>query len=164
MNSRKGRLAIWILSALAAAGVLAAALYGLRGYCVLSGSMEPSYPTGALLLTRPIAETSVKAGMVITFTVPSGAVVTHRVSRVEAEDGQVYFFTRGDANDAEDASPVRGEQLLGTPMLCIPYLGYILQYLRQPPGAYLLLGAVGMGLLLVLIPERKGQRRQQARH
>ena len=160
MNSRKGRLAIWILSALAAAGVLAAALYGLRGYCVLSGSMEPSYPTGALLLTRPIAE----AGMVITFTVPSGAVVTHRVSRVEAEDGQVYFFTRGDANDAEDASPVRGEQLLGTPMLCIPYLGYILQYLRQPPGAYLLLGAVGMGLLLVLIPERKGQRRQQARH
>lgn len=158
---KKGRVAAWLLPAMLVSAILGAALWGLRGFCVLSGSMEPTYPVGALLLTRPVAESAVAEGMAITFTASSGTVVTHRVCRIEQAEGKRHFYTKGDANEAEDASPVVGEQLLGAPFLCIPYLGYALQFLRRPPGLYLLLTAMAFGLMLAFRPaKRAGKDRQ----
>lgn len=82
-------------------------LVGLTPYVVLSGSMEPTYPTGALIYVK-----DVKVGDPITFVLNEElTVATHRVIEVNTADG--WFRTQGDDNDSPDGSPVLFENLIG---------------------------------------------------
>lgn len=146
---------------LIAAALILGWLMGLRCYSVLSGSMEPAYPTGSLLITRPIRAGAVEPGTVLTFR--SGeAVVTHRVTAVERQGAALSFRTKGDANDTEDGAPVGAEQVLGTPVVCLPYVGYGVRLLQRPAVFYPLLAAAGVLLALSLVPGRTGKSRNAA--
>ena len=74
----------------------------------------------------------------ITFSLPSGTLVTHHVYQSDAESRA--FRTQGIANIASDgsispdAAPVPYENLVGKPVACIPYLGYINKFLTSPLG------------------------------
>ena len=56
-------------------------IMGYHVYDVISGSMEPEYPKGCLVLVKPLEPAQVQEGDVITFQVSSAsdAVTTHRV-------------------------------------------------------------------------------------
>ena len=152
-----GRIAALLL----AAALLLGWLLGLRCYSVLSGSMEPAYPTGALLITRPIRAEQIRQGTVLTFR--SGeAIVTHRVTAVERRETGFVFRTKGDANTIEDGAPVGEAQVLGTPVLCLPGLGYGAQLLRRPAVFYSLLAAAGVLLVLSFLPGIPGKSRNAA--
>ena len=87
-------------------------LVGLTPYVVLSGSMEPTYPTGALIYVKDVKPQDVKGGDPITFVLNEElTVATHRVIEVNTADG--WFRTQGDANDSPDGSPVLFENLIG---------------------------------------------------
>ena len=64
---------VLVALAVALAALLALVrLFGLTPYCVLSGSMGPAYPTGALLYVRTCAASDVQVGaMRLTVTVQS---------------------------------------------------------------------------------------------
>ena len=53
-------------------------------------------------------------------------VVTHRV--VKKEEGT--FITKGDANKNADPIPVAKSQIIGRVVFCLPYLGYIIYFLK----------------------------------
>ena len=72
-------------------------------------------------------------------------MATHRVIEIDAENQ--HFYTKGDANDAADGAPVHFNNLVGKPLFSIPKLGYISDWVTNPPGMYL----VGAGLLIYLI-------------
>ena len=57
--------------------------------------------------------------------IPTGAV-THRV--VKKEEGT--FITKGDANKNADPIPVAKSQIIGRVVFCLPYLGYIIYFLK----------------------------------
>ena len=64
-------------------------------------------------------------------------VATHRVVEVvpDEEDSTVIRFkTKGDANDAVDGSLAHYKNVIGTPVFSIPYLGYVANYIQNPPG------------------------------
>lgn len=127
-------------------------LVGLTPFVVLSGSMEPAYPTGSLIYVKKVPPENVRVGDPITFVLNEDLVVaTHRVTEVDSE-GQ-RFTTKGDANDAEDGAPVHFNNLIGTPVFCIPYLGYLSDYLTQPPGMYIGWSVMAVLLLLLFTPE-----------
>ena len=87
-------------------------LLGVEAYAVLSGSMEPTYPTGSLIYVKPVSPEAIREGDPITFVLNEDLVVaTHRVVTVDEENRS--FITKGDANDAVDGAPVRFENLLG---------------------------------------------------
>lgn len=104
---------------------------------VLSGSMEPAVRTGALIFTDK-KQTKPKQGDVISYRF-NDALITHRVLR---EENGIYI-TQGDANETEDPNPVYPEQIEGTVVFSIPFLGYGAFFLRKQT----IFGVIGLMLI-----------------
>lgn len=144
------------LAVLLAVLLVGARLIGLQVFTVLSGSMEPTYPTGSLIYVKQIPTEEIDAGTVITFMLDEDTIATHRVVAVvpDAEDPSVVRFrTKGDANEAEDANPVHCNNVIGTPVFHIPQLGYFAAYLQTPTGRYAAICVGALLLLLLFLPE-----------
>ncbi len=119
---------------------------------VLSGSMEPAMPTGALAVTMPVAPEEIKVGDIIAFIPPwqSEVTVSHRVVEV-LTDGQLAFRTKGDANEDPDPWVMPAENVTGRMIFNIPYLGYaansLLSYTRTSLGFVTLVAVPSMLLI-----------------
>lgn len=136
--------------------LVGARLAGLQVFTVLSGSMEPTYHTGSLIYVKDADPYELKSGDVITFMLDESTVATHRITEVipdEEDTTVVRFRTKGDANDAEDGSLVHYKNIIGTPIFTIPYMGYIANYIQNPPGTYVAISAGVILLLLVFLPD-----------
>ncbi|MBQ2960401.1 MAG: signal peptidase I [Oscillospiraceae bacterium] len=135
-------------------------LFGMRSYAVLSGSMEPTYHTGSIIYVKKIADTTkIPDGTVITFMMDEDTVATHRVvGAVPDEDDPsvVRYRTKGDANDSEDGTLVHYKNIIGTPVFTIPKLGYVANYIQQPPGLYMTISFGAMLVLMMFLPELIG--------
>lgn len=129
---------------------------GAQALIVLSGSMEPTIPVGAVVIARPVDPADVRVRDVITFTHDSPAetvefdpststLVTHRVIAIEETGDGTLFHTRGDANTVPDDPPVRAADVRGRVWYHVPYFGYAQQAMTRGPT--LLYAAAG--LLLV---------------
>ena len=131
-------------------------LVGLTPYVVLSGSMEPTYHTGSLIYVKKVDPFTIEAGTPITFMMDEDTIATHRVVGVvpDEEDSTVIRFrTKGDANDAVDGSLVHYKNVIGTPVFSIPYLGYISDYITNPPGMYIGFTVLGIIILMLFAPD-----------
>lgn len=141
--------------------LVGARVFGLQVYAVLSGSMEPTYHVGSIIYVKPVDPSEIKVGDPITFVMNEQlTVATHRVVRIDTENGA--FYTKGDANEDPDASPVHFNNLLGKPVFTIPYLGYVSSYVQSPPGIYIAVGAGALLLALAFLPDMlSGDKKKQ---
>ena len=147
---------VMVLVVLLALTLVGGRLFGMQTYAVLSGSMEPAYPTGALLYVRKVDPADIQPGQVITFLLDEHTVATHRVVEVipDPEEAGIYRYrTKGDATEAADAGLVHCRNVLGTPVACVPYLGYVITWIQNPPGTYIAISAAAVLLLLVFLPD-----------
>ena len=155
-----------ILVAVVVLGALALAvprLIGLRPFAVLSGSMEPTYHTGSLIYVRETEPEQIEVGDPITFVFNEDLVVaTHRVVRIDAENQ--YFYTKGDANDAEDPAPVYFKNLIGKPVFSLPLMGYVSAFLSTKQGIIIAAVVVIAVVLMAFLPDllRKSKKPEQA--
>ncbi|MBO5340790.1 MAG: signal peptidase I [Oscillospiraceae bacterium] len=136
--------------------LVGARLVGLQVFTVLSGSMEPTYHVGSLIYVKKVDAVKLETGDVITFLLDEDTVATHRVVEVvpdETDPSVIRFRTKGDANNAEDGSLVHYKNVIGTPIFSIPKLGYVANYIQNPPGTYVALSAGAILLLLVFLPD-----------
>ena len=142
-------VAVVVLLAVAFVGVR---VVGLQPFTVLSGSMEPTYHTGSLIYVKSVEPQDVHVGDPITFVLNEDLVVaTHRVIEIDAENER--FYTKGDANESADGSPVHFNNLIGVPVFTIPLLGYVANFVTNPPGMYIALAEVAVLLLLTFVPD-----------
>ena len=110
-------------------------------YVVVSGSMEPVYKEGDILLVGRADVDRIEKGDIIVFHSPSGGIpVVHRVYEVKTEGGRHYFITKGDSNPSTDFyyqhDPynylgIPPEKIIGKPLVKIPKLGWAQIWLRQ---------------------------------
>ncbi len=131
-------------------------LVGLRPLAVLSGSMEPVYHVGSLIYVKNADYTELESGDIITFMLDEDTLATHRIMEVvpDEEDASVIRFrTKGDANDAEDGALVHYKNVVGTPVFTIPKLGYLADFIQNPPGTYIAITAGALFLMLLFIPD-----------
>ncbi|MBR5260081.1 MAG: signal peptidase I [Eggerthellaceae bacterium] len=143
-------VALMVVLAVALVGVR---LVGFEVFAVLSGSMEPTYHVGSLIWVDEREPEEVKVGDPITFVLNEDLdVATHRVIEIDAENQ--HFYTQGDANDAPDGSPVHFENLIGVPVFTVPYLGYLVSCIQQPPGLYIAFIIAVAALVLMLISDK----------
>lgn len=145
------------LAVLLAAALGGARLAGFRFFTVLSGSMEPAYPVGSLICVKRTDCARLRPGDVITFLLDRETVVTHRIVEVVPDENRPElpcFRTKGDANGAEDGGTVRCADIIGRPVLAVPKLGYAVDRIRRPPGAYAAVSAGALLLLAVLLSGR----------
>jgi len=105
---------------------------------VESGSMEPAIKVGSVVVVKP-AESYV-VGDIVTYeggfkdekgrSIP----VTHRIVEEKTSGTLKTYVTKGDANDDPDNLAVRERQVIGKVIFTIPYIGYIVESVRQPYG------------------------------
>lgn len=108
-------------------------------FVVLSGSMEPTIHTGAVVVEAP--EGSYKVGDVVTFGADTATQIptTHRLVAVRAQEGVLLFTTKGDANNSPDGTEIRQSDIHGKVFFSIPYFGYIIDFVKKPIGLVLVI-------------------------
>lgn len=140
--------------------LVGARLAGYQVYTVISGSMKPEYNVGDLIYVKKIDTSEIEVGMPITFVLNEDLVVaTHRVVEIDTENQ--HFYTKGDANDTVDTAPVHFKNVIGVPKFRIPYLGYVSDFIQNPPGTYITIGVVGILLLGAFWPDKSIRKKDE---
>ena len=152
--------ALVVLIVLCAVFLMGSRIMGYQVYTVLSGSMEPEYSVGDLLYVKDVDVNTIKVGDPITFILNEDLVVaTHRVVRVDAENQR--FYTKGDANEIEDSEPVHFNNVIGVPQFAIPKLGYVSNFVQNPPGMYITIGVGVILIFAVFLPDMIGKKKKE---
>ena len=150
-----------VIVVLCAVFLMGSRLLGYRCFTVISGSMIPTYDIGDLLYVKEVDVNTIKAGDPITFILNEDLVVaTHRVVRVDAANQR--FYTKGDANQIEDSEPVHFKNVIGVPEFSIPKLGYVSDFIQNPPGMYITIGVGIILILIVFLPDLLGKKKKEA--
>lgn len=116
--------------------------YGMA--VVLSGSMEPEFSTGDLIIVRETTEFNEKD--IVVFQ-DGSMLVVHRIVSIKDD----IVITKGDANNMED-DPVPISSLKGTVIGCIPYVGTIVNMVKTPLGT---MATIALAIALIEIPRIK---------
>lgn len=117
-------------------------IYGVEFYEIQSPSMEPAFATGDVVAVKKVAPHEIQAGDVIAFTASfRPEPILHRVSRVQSDpdfqklfaraDGTIFreewtysprtFWTKGDANNAEDPGSITSSAVIGKKLFVVPF-------------------------------------------
>lgn len=117
---------------------------------VLTDSMYPTIESGDLIICHTEDPDNIKEGDIIAFFDPAGngqTVVTHTVTEVTEQDGDVAYRTKGDANNVEDQMLVPGDNLVGVYQKRIPGAGNIAMFMQTTTG---LIVCVVLPLILLI--------------
>src|SRR3989344_1604211 len=146
---------IFVSIMIGVAGLLVGSMLPIPGNIELkivkSGSMEPNIPTGSLVVVKP--SSSYGIGDVITFGADTKTEIptTHRIVGFEVDEaGRSAYRTKGDANEDSDANTVARSEVIGKVVFHVPYVGFVLDFARQPLGFALL---IGVPAALVILEE-----------
>lgn len=137
-------------------------LVGLTPYAVLSGSMEPELPVGSLIYVQDVDPQTIQVGDTVTFEKSSGVVATHEAYEVDPEAQEIR--TQGIANInsdgsiAHDAEPVPFESVIGVPVACIPFLGYVNSFVTSPTGFVVVIAGAVVAIALSIVADRIGEK------
>ncbi|MBN8048817.1 signal peptidase I [Paraclostridium bifermentans] len=117
-------------------------LIGFRSYTVLSGSMEPKFYPGDMVITQHKDKADIKVNDIVTYKDNEGVIITHRIIE-ETDQG---YITKGDNNNVNDADILKKENIIGEVKFSIPKVGYVMNLLSNPKAI-----AIEMILLAVFI-------------
>ena len=177
--------ALVVLIVLCAVFLMGSRIMGYHVYTVLSGSMEPEYMVGDLLYVKHvdsrdfsnisdpaelekakeekiqkilglIEDGSLKVGDPISFMLNETTVATHRIVDIDKENYK--FITQGDAN--ETTEEVHFLNLVGEVSFSIPKLGYVSDFIQNPPGMYITIGVGAILILAVFLPDMIGKKKK----
>lgn len=120
------------------------AIFNYRMFSVLTGSMEPDYKVGDILISKEIEPEKLKIGDDITYIGNTnsfkGKTVTHRIVKIEKDpaDGQISYFTQGTNNSVIDP-PFKKEQILGKVVYRTVILSALFKIVATKVGMFLLI-------------------------
>lgn len=128
-------------------------VFGFSFLRVATGSMEPTIPTGSLIIVRETDAEKIQVGDVICFysTDPQikGVPNTHRVVEVQQENGSISFVTQGDAAYEPDPYAVPADRLVGKYIYAMN-VGKAFEIIHSP---YFFFFALLLPLMIVIFVE-----------
>jgi len=106
--------------------------FGVGAAVVLSGSMEPEFSVGDLLV---ITESEAYAvGDVVVYQ-DGRMAITHRIVAITEDE----IITRGDANNVDD-DPITLAHIKGKVRFAVPLVGHLINAIKSPIGTLCILG------------------------
>ena len=124
--------------------------FGVGLAVVQSGSMEPTFYKGDLLVV--LQNNDYSEGDIVVFQ-QERSLTVHRIVKV----GGHQVVTQGDANNTVD-DPIEKSQIKGSVVACIPKVGYLAEAIRSPLGIFVML------LLAIALVEASFAQEKKARH
>lgn len=115
---------------------------GHKMYIVLSDSMKKTdFDAGSLIVIDDTPFFELKEGDVVTFRSPSpeneGEIITHKIRKMTVtENGDPAVVTYGTTKGVNDTSPVDEFHYIGKYQWNIPFVGYIMSFLKSTPGYF----------------------------
>ena len=121
--------------------------FGTSTLIVTTGSMSGTIEDGDVIIVKRADE--YKVGDIVTFIQPGDTVpTTHRIIRITDD----RYYTKGDANNAEDMRPLYKSEIVGKVTGTIPHLGLFFRWLKDDFGWIYLVAIVGVivgGIILL---------------
>ena len=115
-------------------------IFNYRLFSVASGSMAPKYVIGDVIVCKEVELTTLKVGDDITYLGTAGTfkdkLVTHRIIKIEEEDGKLLFHTKGIASTRIDPV-VKEEQIYGKIVMKLELLSWLYKFIITPNGFYI---------------------------
>ena len=142
------------------------AVFGTTPLVVLSGSMsgdaKDHIEVGDLVFIGKVDVEDLQVNDVITFK-QGKSYVTHRIIRegVDEKTGERIFYTKGDANNAEDTYPVYKDEIIGIyEGKRIGKIGDFVLFMQSMPGMLIF---IGIPVVLFLVVDFLFRRKQKAK-
>jgi len=107
---------------------------------VESGSMEPVFYRGDLVIVRAVDPTTLVVGDIVIYnssSLPfstSGVPIVHRIIEIQDVGGELRFITMGDNNPGPDGEYRTVEDIFAKVIGSVKYLGFITLILLPPTG------------------------------
>lgn len=122
---------------------------GGKLFSVQSGSMAPSLQKGDLVAVTRVSESQLAVGDVVTYVNPANKnqTITHRIVETPSDQNQQRFITKGDANPNNDES-IAPQSIVGVSSFSVPYVGYLVDFIRHPVGLILLIYIPALAVIL----------------
>lgn len=115
-------------------------IFKYRMFSVASGSMKPKYVIGDVILCKEVDIKTLKIGDDITYKGESGTfknkTVTHRIIKIEEENGKTQIYTKGIASTRVDPV-VTEEQVYGKIITKFNFLSWLYKFITTPTGFYM---------------------------
>jgi len=121
-------------------------LFNTKVFIDKTGSMLPAIRPGSVIFAQKT--NSYKIGDIITFQ-SDPISTTHRIYKIINRNGRDFFITKGDKNDALDNYLIPHEKIIGKVKIIIPFLGYLLIFLKTHLGLYLLIFLPTLSIVII---------------
>lgn len=132
-------------------------ILGYRQYIVATGSMEPQYGVGDLIIIKEVPKEEIQVGDVINYISGNGIdTITHRVIEIIDKDGETYYKTKGDNNNSEDPELINFNQVQGVLVFKISNLGTIMTKMLTGTGIIIIFAFI---ILSYFRDERREEKR-----
>jgi signal peptidase len=140
-------------------------VFGYHIMNVLSGSMEPAFSPGDLIVVKSDSPEKREVNDVITYRDNQNTFITHRIIATTEEQGKTLYQTKGDANNIEDEGLISNEQIVGSLQFHIPKAGKFVDMVTSPTGLIILamipLIILAMGIFTKLLNDNNKEKQHK---
>ena len=134
---------------------------GIKSFVIVSESMEPTIMTNDVIFIVNTSKENLEVGDIISFRT-GDYINTHRIIRIEEQNGEEVYITKGDNNSNEDRTPVKFQDIEGKYLFRLPKLGKITEMLKSRVTlVILLIFLVIIAYYEVRISKRKLKRKEE---
>lgn len=109
---------------------VAPSIFGIKTFTIISSSMEPTFKIDDIIFVKKIDENQLQIGDIISF-IQDKDIITHRIEKIEKNDSELVFITKGDANSTTDINKVKLSQIEGKYIFKISKVGKIFYILKN---------------------------------
>ena len=99
-------------------------------YVIATESMTGELNKADVAIFESYDDHAVEKGQVIVFE-KNNTVIVHRVVKIEIINGETRYYTKGDANEDDDAGYIVDSDIVGVVNYKVPYLGYPTIWIRS---------------------------------
>lgn len=136
---------------------------GISVFNIVSESMEPTIRVNDLIVIKKCPEEEMQKNDIITYKRKNGSIVTHRIVRIDKENGEKVYVTKGDNNPIEDDERIKHSQVYGKYLLKINGVGKFVEELQKNNGLISVALLVIIFIILKNGSDKKRENRKKIR-
>lgn len=135
---------------------------GYKVLQVMSGSMDDVFSVGNVILIKETKQEDIKKGDIITFK--KEKIITHRIVEMYKNNDTMYYTTKGDNNNVNDAEKVKYEEIEGKYITKFVCIGYLINFLNTTEGLIILISLPIIVIAFTIFRElRKKEKKSKRR-